>query len=414
MRVLILSQYYAPEPIPKPVELAEALRQRGHDVTVVTGIPNYPSGRLYPGYRLAPLRRESLDGVSVIRTFEFPYHGLRFSGRLLNYTSFMTSAPLAAAVVKRVDVIYAWHPPLTVGPAAWMLGKLCRAPFVYDVQDIWPDAAVEVGAIGHPRVTRMLHRLERFVYRRAAHIITATNGARQNLLDKGVPADKVSVLPHWIDLSIWGNGAAGNRVDTRRGLGWSDSFVTLFAGNIGVLQAVDTIVHAMTHFTPGERFRAAIVGDGADLARVREVARTQGVGDRVQFLERRSASEMPRLLAAADSLVVHLKRSPLAQWSLPTKTLAYLASGQPMIAAVEGPAADLVAEARAGVTVPPENPQALAGAMRRLAAMTDGERSQLGANGRHFVETHLSREHVIPQYEALLSRVATVGFANHL
>jgi hypothetical protein len=108
VRVLILSQYYAPEPIPKPVELAEALRQRGHDVTVVTGIPNYPTGKLYPGYRLAPFRQDAHGGVPVIRTFEFPYHGLRFSGRLLNYASFMTSAPMAAAVVKDVDVIYAW------------------------------------------------------------------------------------------------------------------------------------------------------------------------------------------------------------------------------------------------------------------------------------------------------------------
>jgi glycosyltransferase involved in cell wall biosynthesis len=413
VRVLILSQYYAPEPIPKPVELAEALRQRGHDVTVVTGIPNYPSGKLYPGYRLTPFRRDAQDGVPVIRTFEFPYHGLKFSGRLLNYASFMTSAPLAAAVVKRVDVIYVWHPPLTVGPAAWMLGRLCRAPFVYDVQDIWPDAAVAVGAIGNPRVTRALHRLERFVYRRAAHIITATAGARQNLLDKGVPADKVSVLPHWIDVSAWGNGAGAGRAEMRRALGWTDSFVTLFAGNVGVLQALDTIVHAMTHFSPGERFRAVIVGDGADLARVKELARAQGVEDRLQFLDRRPASEMPRLLAAADALVVHLKRSPLAHWSLPTKTLAYLASGRPMIVAVEGPAAELVDEARAGVAVPPEDPQALAGAIRRLAGTTDSERTQLGENGRQFVKAHLSREHVIPQYEALLSRVAG-GFHNHL
>jgi glycosyltransferase involved in cell wall biosynthesis len=414
VRVLVLSQYYAPEPIPKPVELAEALRQRGHDVTVVTGIPNYPSGRLYPGYRLRPLRREAQDGVSVVRTFEYPYHGLRFAGRLVNYASFMTSAPLAAAVVRRADVIYVWHPPLTVGPAAWMLGRLCRAPFVYDVQDIWPDAAVEAGAITNPRVTRVLHRLERFVYRRAAHIITATAAARQNLVDKGVPSEKVSVLPHWIDVSAWNGIDPGYRRAFRRALGWDDDFVALFAGNIGVLQALDTVVHAMRHFGPDERFRAVIVGDGADLARIRALAETQGVERRVQFLDRRPAAEMPQLFAAADTLLVHLKRSPLAHWSLPTKTLAYLASGRPVIVAGEGPAAGLVEEAGAGIAVAPEQPEVLADAMRRIAGMSEGERAALGASGRRFARAHLSREQVIPQYEALLSSVAAGGFGNHL
>src|SRR5687767_10706067 len=128
MRVLILSQYYAPEPIPKPVELAEELHRRGHDVTVVTGLPNYPAGTLYEGYRLRLLQHEHVRGVPVYRTFEFPYHGTFAAGRMLNYLSFMCSAPIAAIRTRAWDVIYVWHPPLTVGVAAWILGALSHAP----------------------------------------------------------------------------------------------------------------------------------------------------------------------------------------------------------------------------------------------------------------------------------------------
>ena len=405
MRVLILSQYYAPEPIPKPVELAESLLARGHDVTVVTGFPNYPSGDLYAGYRLGLLRREAINGVPVIRTFEYPYHGLNAIGRAANYLSFAASAPLAASVVKRTDVIYVWHPPLTVGLPAWMLGVLCRAPFVYDVQDIWPDAAVDAGAFQHGPLTRVLHGLERFVYRRAAHVITATEPARANLLSKGVPENKVTALPHWIDIDGW-IGDAGARDATRRSLGWDDRFVVLFAGNLGVLQGLDAVVRAARGFARDERFRIVFVGDGSERARLETLAGAEGVADRVEFLARRPPGEMPALFAAADALLIHLKQSQLAEWTVPTKTLAYMAAGRPIIVAAGGPAAALVREAGAGLASRPEDPAALAQVIRTMAATPCADRQAMGLAGRAYIETHLTRGHVVPRYERLLELAA--------
>ncbi|MDQ3486993.1 MAG: glycosyltransferase WbuB, partial [Acidobacteriota bacterium] len=133
MRVLILSQYYAPEPVPKPSELAEALRTRGHQVSVLTGYPNYPSGDLYDGFRLRPVERTTVDGVPVVRAFEYPYHGTRALGRMLNYASFMLTAPLASLFSPACDVIYVWHPPLTVGVAAAIIARIRGVGFVYDV-----------------------------------------------------------------------------------------------------------------------------------------------------------------------------------------------------------------------------------------------------------------------------------------
>src|SRR5437016_6845926 len=198
MRVLILSQYYKPEPVPKPGELAEELRRRGHDVTVLTGFPNYPTGRLYPGASLKLLRREEINGVPVTRTFELPYHGQGIIGRFLNYGSFMASAILGGALGLRPDVIYVWHPPLTVGIAAAVIARVRRVPFVYDVQDIWPEAAVISGMLKDGWLIRLISRVERLVYREADHILVVTPGARENLVAKGVPPEKLSVMPDWV------------------------------------------------------------------------------------------------------------------------------------------------------------------------------------------------------------------------
>ena len=161
MRILILSQYYAPEPIPKPSDLARELARRGHDVHVLTGVPHYPTGRLRPGYRLRVRQTEQIDGIPVTRMYEYPYHGTHTIRRLLNYATFMVSAPIGALRLGRFDAIYVWHPPLSVGIAAWLVGRMTRAPFVYDVQDIWPDAAVLSGLLRPGRVIRAFRHVER-------------------------------------------------------------------------------------------------------------------------------------------------------------------------------------------------------------------------------------------------------------
>ncbi|HLG36969.1 MAG TPA: glycosyltransferase family 4 protein, partial [Nitrososphaera sp.] len=199
MRVLILSHYYDPEPIPKPSELAQELKKRGHEVFVITGLPNYPSGVLYPGFRLALIHEEQRNGIPVVRTFEFPYHSRSSLGRVLNYVSFMFSSLLGALLTPRCDVIYAWHPPLTIGVAAVLISLIKRAPFVYDVQDIWPESIVLAGWRLSPWMVRAMHWMERFVYKHAERILVVTEGAKRNLVEKGVVADKVVIASHWID-----------------------------------------------------------------------------------------------------------------------------------------------------------------------------------------------------------------------
>jgi colanic acid biosynthesis glycosyl transferase WcaI len=220
MRVLVLSQYYDPEPVPKAGELARALRDRGHSVQVITGFPNYPSGVLYEGFRLGLVKKEVRDGLTVRRTYEYPYHGTSVFGRMLNYGTFALSAVLGALSIGKTDVIYVWHPPLTIGIAAWLIGILRRAPFVYDVQDIWPESALLSGLMKPGPVVRVMHALEKFVYRRATHLFVVTEGARQNLIEKGVEPDRVTVMPHWIDEELFQPVGDDARRACRAQYGW--------------------------------------------------------------------------------------------------------------------------------------------------------------------------------------------------
>ena len=406
MRVLILSQYYEPEPIPKPGELAAELRRRGHDVTVVTGLPNYPSGDLYPGYRLGWLQREQLDGIPVVRTFEYPYHGTRMLGRILNYFSFMCTAPFGLRRVGPVDVIYVWHPPLTVGVAAWVMSRMRRIPFVYDVQDIWPESGILSGMLKRGAFVRAMEFLERFVYRKAHHIFVVTEGARRNLVAKGVPQDRVTVMPHWVDDGLFTPVDVRERTALRAALGWEGRFVVAFAGNIGLVQGLESVIDAIQQLPADSPVLLSLIGDGTDRARLQQIVAHRGLSARVQFAGRQPPDRMPGLLAATDALLVHLRHSDLTDLVIPTKTLAYLAAERPIIMAMTGAAAELILAAEAGVVVPPEDPGRLADAILRLAASADADRAAMGRRGRSYLEAHFTRGRVILQYESLLKEVA--------
>lgn len=406
MRVTILSQYFDPEPVPKAGEIARALRGRGHETSVITGFPNYPSGRLYDGFRLHLIQRENYGDIPVVRTFEYPYHGKSVIGRLVNYWSFVFSAPLGALVSPPGDVMYVWHPPLTVGVAAWIISIIRGTPFVYDVQDIWPESAVLSGLMKDGIMVRLMSILERFVYRRAAHILVVTDGARQNLIGKGICPEKITVMPHWVDESLFDKSAEQRRDAVRLELGWQSRFAVLFAGNLGLVQGLDSVIRSATLLPSSSDALFALVGDGSDRERLMAITKELGMCERVRFIDRQPMSRMPELMAAADALLVHLRRSELSRYVIPTKTLAYLAAGRPIIMAIEGAAADLISEAGAGMVVAPDEPEALAAAVISLSEMSDSARAAFGERGRAYLHANLAKERVITRYEDLLRRVA--------
>lgn len=406
MKILVLSHYFWPEPIPKPLELAEALRDEGHVVQIVTGFPNYPDGKLYSGFALRPFRRDTVAGIPVIRTFMYPSHGTSLVGRMLNYASFMLSSIAGGLVAGPFDVMYVWHPPLSIGVAAAAISVIRRRGFVYDVQDIWPESAIATGFLRPGRMVGWMARLEKFVYDHAAHILVVTEGAKANLVGKGVPEQKITVAPHWYDDAELRQTDAAQRDIVRVGETWQDRFVVMFAGNMGLLQGLDTVVHACRELPLRSNILVAMVGDGVDTPRLRELAKDLAVDDRIRFITRRSPAEMARYFAAADALLVHLRASPLAPLIIPSKTMAYLAAGKPIVMASVGAAADIVAKAGAGLVLPPDDPKGLARAMTEMAELSVVERARMGQRGRQFFEANFTKDATLPVYIAALRRSA--------
>jgi len=401
IRTLVLSQYYDPEPIPKPSEVAEGLVDRGHRVAVITGLPNYPSGTLYPGYQLVAWMRERVRAIPVLRVLEIPYHGQSAVGRVVNYGSFMISGTVAGLLVARPDVIYVWHPPLTVAVAAAVIGALRRVPFVLDVQDIWPEAVIASGLLREGLTAKFLRRVERWVYARASRILVVTEGARRNLTAKGVPQGKVVTLPNWISVEI---GASQNKDDVtaaRGELQADDAFVVTFAGNLGRLQDLDTVLVAaelLRGMAPKVAIR--IIGDGSERTRLEQLTRSKGLTN-VRFLGPYPAALMPALFAASDALLVHLNARALDELILPTKTLSYLAAGRPIIAATGGATTELINRAGAGVGIAGGDSSALANAIIAMAARPASERHAMGERGRALVSKEFDRA-------LLLDRLASV------
>lgn len=402
MRILILSQYYDPDPIPKPSEVADELKRRGHDVFVLCGLPNYPSGKLAPGYRLRPLLREQRGGIPVFRIAEFPYHGASVVGRLVNYGSFLMSAIVVAFLVPRPQVIYVWHPPLTNALAAWWVGIVHRVPFLLDVQDIWPDEGVLAGVIREGRLVRFLRQLEKFAYRRAAHIVVVTEGASRDLVSKGVPARKIEVLPNWVDPAWFAIPTQERLLQAREILQGDRRFIVTFAGNLGSAQGLDTVLRAADILRSRLDIGFRFIGTGAAENHLRRLA-TELALENVRFLGRRPLEETSALLHASEVLLVHLKRGPAANVILPTKTLTYLAIGRPILMAMEGEAADVVDASGSGITVPSDDPMALSKAVLSLASKTADDLSRMGASGRTFALDHYSKDDLINSLEKALS-----------
>jgi glycosyltransferase involved in cell wall biosynthesis len=318
----------------------------------------------------------------------------------------MVTAPVGSFFMPRCDVMYVWHPPLTVGVAAWLISRFQGIPFIYDVQDIWPETVVLSGMVRSKLIIRTLSMIERFVYRRAEHIFVVTGGARENLLQKGVHPEKVSVMPHWFDETKSTEIDDATRQRVRQAHGWGDKFVTLFTGNIGIIQGLDNVVRAAALLPRDSGYLIVLIGDGADKQTLQDLAKSLGVDDRLQFVDRRPAEEMPALMGASEALLVHLRTAPMAHWVIPTKIFAYLSAGKPVLMAMEGAAADLVRDSRAGIIIRPGDAVALSQGIRALRDLPSEDRAAMGLRGREYLLTNFSKRAVLAQYEQKLRMVA--------
>lgn len=404
MHILILTQWYPPEPALRLQELAQSLQAHGHQVTVLTGFPNYPTGQLYPAYKLRLRLEETLAGIRVVRVPLYPDHSLSGLRRALNYISFaLSSAILGPWYVQRPDVLFVYHPPLTVGIPAYILSRLWRVPFVYQIQDMWPETLSATGMLDNPRLLGWIGRFAKWVYGKTYSILVISPGFRRNLLEKGVPAEKIHVIPNWVDLATYYQAEPDPELAHKLGL--AGRFNVMFAGNMGEAQGLETVIETAKLLQDDPQIQFALVGDGVALPRLQRLTEQEGLTN-VRFLGRYPAHEMPRLYALADALLVHLKDDPLFRITIPSKTMSYLASGKPILAAVSGDVADLIESVGAGLTCPPENAPGLAAAVRALQAMPADERQAMGTRGALAAQTRYNRDLLTGQIEMVLRQAA--------
>ena len=391
MRILFVTQWFDPEPTFKGMLFAQELRRLGHDVTVLTGFPNYPGGQIYPGYRMRPWRRETIGGIDVVRVALYPDHSKSALGRIANYGSFALASSLASLVLRRPDVVYAYHPPGTAALAPLLLKWIKAAPFVLDVQDLWPDTLAATGMLSNRRILAAVGRMMGLIYNQAAHVVVLSPGFAKLLGERGTPAEKITVIPNWTYRpeqleSPCDDVASASEEEP----GATPPFEVLFAGNMGVAQGLDTVLdaaHLLLRDSPD--VQVTFVGTGVDVDRLR--ARAVSIGaTNVRFLPRRPPHAMAPLFEAADALLVHLRDDPLFAITIPSKTQAYLQAGKPILMAVRGDAADLIAQAKAGYAVEPDNAEALAAAIRKLKACPPAERVAMGENGARFYAEKLA------------------------
>jgi glycosyltransferase involved in cell wall biosynthesis len=401
---LILSFFYHPEPNDvKAHALARDLVARGHDVTAITTFPNYPDGKIYPGYKQAWRTREIKDGVQVVRVPLYPDHSRSSLKRALSYLSFMTSASLLGPFLSgRADVMWVYQPPLTTGIAGWWMSKLRRAPYVYEIQDMWPDTLSATGMIDNRRALAAVGWAAKRIYRRAAAISVIAPGMKANLIEKGIAADKVHVIPNWADEVHYFPTERDPALGEQHAL--DGKFNVIFGGNMGPAQGLRTVIEAAVLLRDMEDVQFVLIGDGLELDDLRAQVRARGLHN-VRFIDRQPPEAMPGFFAWADALLVHLTDDALFSITIPSKTMAYLAVGRPVICAVNGDGADVIRNASAGLTCPPGDASALAEAVRALYSMPPTAREALGQSGRQTYVEQYRREIAVDRYEAIFEDI---------
>lgn len=399
MRILLLSYWYHPEPVAKPHDLATELVARGHDVTVVTGFPNYPEGRLYDGYRQAPYQWQDLDGVRVLRLPVFIDRSRSSKRRVLSYLSYgLAASTLGLAMTKRPDVVWCYQ----IGLPGVAHSRLRGVPFVHEVQDLWPEwgRSTEMGMKNG--LYEVLDRQEKFIYGQARHIITISNGFKERLVEKGVPREKITILPNWANESNFRPVEPDERLGVAEGL--KGRFNVVYGGNVGTHQALDVVLATAERLADLPDVQFVIIGDGVDRERLEREAKQRNLRN-VRFLGKRPPEQMAGYLAWADALFIHLRKDPVYEITIPSKTYSYLATGRPVLAAVSGDVAELIRKHGAGLVCPEEDPEALAANVRRLYAMPNEAREALGRAGREAFLNHYTRPVLVSHYEEIFERM---------
>ena len=406
MNLLVICPHFAPDVAPTGevmTSIAHALADRGHRMHIVTSLPWYRLHDVEPEWAGRPWRTESTEWGWITRLHPFPTDKSNIPARAAGFLGFTGGCAIAAAASRSsADAAMVMSPPLPLGLSGWISASMRRIPWVFNIQDVFPDVAVELGAISDPRVIAAASWLERFLYRRADAVTVLSEDLRDNLAAKlaGHRPERVRVIPNFVDTERI--RPADRLTSYRSEFGLGDRTVVMYAGNVGMSQSLDLVVDAARRFAGRDDVCFVVNGGGSSLD---EVRRSAAGLDNLHFVEMQPRERLAEVLATGDIHVIPL-RAGLARSSVPSKLYSILAAGRPVVASVDAgtEVARTVETAGAGTAVPPEDPAAFCGALEEMLD-DPARRGAMGRSGREFVQGWASPAAVAESYERLFEEL---------
>lgn len=402
MHILFLSHYFPPEtnaPASRTYEHARRwIKEPGIRVSVITNHPNHPYGILYTGYKNRWLTREDKEGIDVhrVKTCLAPNAG--FLRRTLNYLFFMVAGVIAAARVRGADIIVATSPQFFCAVAGFIVSRLKRCPFVFELRDIWPESIVTVGAMRSGPAIRMLEKLELFLYHQSELVIVVTDAFRDNLITRGISPSKIYVIKNAVDLFFFSPRSAPDSLI--RKLGAEGKFVVSYIGTVGMAHAVDKIIDVAERLKDIPDILFLIVGEGAQKKEIQNLVIRKYLPN-VKVLPGVSKQEIPDYYALTDMNLVTLRNTPLFRTVIPSKIFEIMAMARPILCSVDGECREIIEQAGGGIFVEPESSEQMAHHIRILRKERD-KLISMGKNGRKFVERCFNRDHLASKYLDIL------------
>jgi len=406
MRILFITDNFPPEtnaPASRTFEHAMKWAGMGHDVNVITCAPNFPFGRVYDGYQNSIFQKEKMNGINVYRVWSYMTPNKGFIKRTLDFMSFMLSSISGSFIITRPDVVIATSPQIFSAVAGYVVGKLKRCPFIFEVRDLWPEQILVVKAMKNNVVIRLLFRLARYLYHHADRVVTVGEGYMEQVqAGYHVADEQIDVIPNGILPEVFSKNGRRNKI--RKQLGWDGKFVVLYLGTLGMSHKLETVMETAALLKSSSKLIFPFVGDGAEKEKLLRMKKDKKL-DNCLFYGMQPKEKVPEFYEAADICVIPLLRCELFRGNYPSKMFEAMAMECPIILSSDGYSRKLLDEARAGISVPPEDPEQLAQGVQYLYRHPE-KCLQMGIRGRKYVLENYNRKVMAELYLDVISKVA--------
>lgn len=406
MKIYLICHYYPPEigaPQARLSEMAREWVRQGHEITVLTGFPNHPTGVVPKEYRGKVFMEEFVDGVRIWRHWLYATPNEGFSKKTFAHISFMVTLILFSLFRgPRSDVIIVSSPNFFSVISTWLMSRVRHVPYIFEVRDLWPGIFIELGVLKNPLLIRILELIELFLYRQAAAVVPVTHGFAENIIKRGIPSHKVEVITNGADLENFTPDAANPELIRELNLA-PDAFMLVYIGAHGISHGLHSVIEAAELIQDDSRIHFLFVGEGAERANLILLAKKKQLRN-VAFIKGQPREKVMDFYRLADACIVPLRNATGLGTFIPSKIFEIMACGKPTVASLHGEAADILTRSGSAVVIPPEDPTALVEAIERLRDDPEGCQ-RMGMAGREFVERYYDRKFFANRYLTLLSRI---------